>query len=132
MGKEADACFYLANEHRVRGKRKIDLAIDPPPDLAIEVEVSPPASDIESVYAALGVPEIWRYKGQSLRILERQPDGTYAGRDRSPALPFLPTEDVVRLLREAEELDDNARWGDRVAQWVRDVLEPLYRQHPHP
>jgi Uma2 family endonuclease len=130
VGKEADACFYLANEHRIRGKKEIDLTIDPPPDLAIEVEISPPDSDIESVYAALGVPEIWRYKGHSLRVLERQPDGTYAERDRSPSLPYLPLDEVVRLIREAESLNDDPRWLDQVAQWVRDVLGPLYRQHP--
>lgn len=131
-GKEADACFYLANEPRIWKKKEIDLAIDPPPDLAIEVEISPPHLDIESVYAAIGVPEIWRYNGESLRILERQPDGTYLQRDRSPSLPYLPPEEVIRLLREAEELDDDPRWGEQVALWVRDVLGPLYRQQQQP
>ena len=115
-GKEADACFYLANAGRVRGKR-IDLKNDPPPDLAVEVEISPPSIDVESVYAVLGVPEIWRFDGEALLVLVRQEDGTYAERERSSALPFLPLDEVLRLLRESEEIDDDARWSGEVARW---------------
>ncbi len=117
-GKEADACFYLANAPRVR-KKIIKLSVDPPPDLAIEVELSPSSTDIESIYTNLRVPEIWRFDGQSLRILVLQADGTYRESTHSPSLPFLPSEAVLSLLREAEDLDDHRAWMERVAQWAR-------------
>ena len=71
-GLEADDCFYLANAPLVRGK-KLDLSVDPPPDLAIEVEISRSALDRMGIYAALRVPEIWRYDGETLRVERLQP-----------------------------------------------------------
>ena len=76
-GLEPDSCFYLANERRIRGKRELDLTIDPPPDLAIEIDITSSSLDRQGIYAALGVPEIWRFDGESLRVYQLQPDGTY-------------------------------------------------------
>src|SRR3954454_19090485 len=76
-GLEPDECYYLANAERVSG-RKIDLEVDPPPDLAIEVEISRSALDRMGIYAALGVPEVWRFDGETLRVAQLRADGTYA------------------------------------------------------
>src|SRR5256885_12262024 len=65
-GLEADECYYVQHELQVRGRHDIDLTRDPPPDLAIEVEITHHPLDRPSVYAALGVPEIWRYDGLHL------------------------------------------------------------------
>jgi Uma2 family endonuclease len=65
---EPDRCFYIKNEHRIRGKKRIDLRRDPPSDLAIEIKISRRLLDRESIYAALGVPELWRYDRKSLRV----------------------------------------------------------------
>lgn len=63
---EADDCFYIQNEAAVRGKKRIDLSIDPPPDLAIEIDIT--SRTRFNNYEALGVPELWRYDGQKLQI----------------------------------------------------------------
>jgi Uma2 family endonuclease len=68
-GFEADSCFYKQNASRVAGKRKIDLATDPPPDLVIEVELTSSALDKLDIYANLQVPEVWRCRADAVRIL---------------------------------------------------------------
>jgi Uma2 family endonuclease len=122
-GLEADECYYLANSPRVVGKRVIDLDVDPPPDLAIEVEVSQGALDRMGIYAALGVPEVWRFDGTTLRIERLQADGTYTTANASPSFPFLPPAEVVRWLRLADDLGQTA-WLRRFRDWVRGTLAP--------
>jgi Uma2 family endonuclease len=121
-GLEADNCYYLANAPRVRGK-KLDLSVDPPPDLAIEVEISRSALDRMGIYAALRVPEIWRYDGETLRIEVLQPDGTDAVSETSLAFPFLPLDEVVRFLQQGETMD-HAEWERTFRAWVRAELVP--------
>jgi Uma2 family endonuclease len=121
-GLEADDCFYLANAPRVRGK-KIDLSVDPPPDLAIEVEISRSALDRMGIYAALRVPEIWRYDVETLRVELLQPDGTYSASETSLASPFLPLAEVVRFLQQGETMD-HIEWRRQFRTWVRDELVP--------
>jgi Uma2 family endonuclease len=121
-GLEADDCFYLANAPRVRGKT-IDLSVDPPPDLAIEVEISRSALDRMGIYAALRVPEIWRYDGETLRVEPLQPDGTYATSKTSLAFPFLPLDEVVRFLQQGAAMD-HAEWERTLRAWVRAELVP--------
>ena len=67
-GGEPDSSYYIQNESRVRNKEKIDLNIDPPPDLVLEVEYSKPKVDKFKIYAVIGVPEFWRFNGSVLRI----------------------------------------------------------------
>ncbi len=52
-GFEPDSCLYIQNEERVRGKGRIDLAIDPPPDLVIEVDITSPSINKLSIHARL-------------------------------------------------------------------------------
>jgi Uma2 family endonuclease len=121
-GLEPDECFYLASFPRVRGKKKIDLEIDPAPDLAIEVEISRSALDRMGVYAALGVGEVWRFDGETLTVETLQADGSYTPAAVSPSLPMLPLDEVVRWLRLAEEIEDHSEWGRRFREWVRAEL----------
>jgi Uma2 family endonuclease len=122
-GLEADECYYIASFPQVRGKRKIiDLNVDPPPDLAIEVEISRSALDRMDIYAALRVPEVWRYDGEAAHIHVLQDDGTYAEVDTSPSLPFLRPEEIVHWLRQAETIEDHSEWGRRLSEWVRAEL----------
>ena len=60
-GGEPDSCFYLAHEADVRGLSDIDLTLHPPPDLVVEVDITSPSLDKFELYAAAGVPEIWRH-----------------------------------------------------------------------
>jgi Uma2 family endonuclease len=121
-GLEPDECFYLANAPRVCGK-KIDLNVDPPPDLAIEIEISRSALDRMGIYAALRVPEVWRYDGEALRVERLQEDGTYAASATSLSFPFLPLDDIVRFLQQGESMD-HADWRRQFRTWVRDELVP--------
>ena len=125
--KEADACYYIQNFERIRGK-EIDLRVDPPPDLALEVEVSRSAIDSLNIYAALGVPEIWRFDEVDLHIHLRQPDGTYLESDRSLALPFIRPDEVVSWLQKAQDLGDNMDWMTQVQEWARVELAPRLEQ----
>ena len=76
-GLEADESFYLGDLERVADPDHIDLEVDPPPDLAIEIEITHSALDRIGIYGALAVPELWRFNGQTLRVLLRQDDGSY-------------------------------------------------------
>jgi len=96
-GLEADESYYIQNYSRIRG-REVDLAVDPPPDLAIEIDLSPPDVEKASVYARLGVPEIWRWREGRLVVLARQINGNYAEVQKSLALPDFPLGDLASAL----------------------------------
>lgn len=124
-GLEADECYYLSSLDRIRGKRgNLDLTVDPPPDLAIEVEISRSALNRMGIYAALGVPEVWRFDGERLTVEHLQADGTYTRVPASPSLPMLPPGEVVRWVGEAESMDDHSQWARRLRAWVRAELLP--------
>ncbi len=124
-GLEADECYYLTNAPRVRARRKtLDLTVDPPPDLAVEVEISRSALDRLEIYASLGIPEVWRFDGEHLVIHRLQPDGTYALAPASLSLPMLPPAEVVRWVLLAEDMDDHSAWNALFRGWVRAELMP--------
>ncbi|MBI3272006.1 MAG: Uma2 family endonuclease [Planctomycetes bacterium] len=122
-GLGPDECYYIKNEARVRGRRELDLPRDPPPDLAVEIEISHRVLDREVIYAALGVPELWRHDGQRLQVYCLGPDAQYLPCDRSPSLPMLPPADVDRFLTLAETTDETT-WIRGFRAWVRQHLLP--------
>jgi Uma2 family endonuclease len=65
-GLEPDRCYWITNEAAVRGKDRLNLRVDPPPDLAIEVDVTSSSLNRMSIYATLAVPEVWRVDKQTL------------------------------------------------------------------
>jgi Uma2 family endonuclease len=77
---EPDNCFYIQNEALVRGKNRLDLTIDPPPDLALEIDLTNRSHP--DIYQSLGVPELWRYEQNKLQILLLV-DGKYVESDKS-------------------------------------------------
>lgn len=97
-GFEPDECYWLEHEAQMRGRDDIDLSRDPPPDLLLEVEISRSFVDRLAIAARLGVPEVWRWDGETLRILLLGADGQYSESERSRALPFLPIADFVHFL----------------------------------
>ena len=117
-GLEADESYYIANEPRVRGRDEIDLRVDPPPDLAIEVDISTSSLDQLSIYADLGVPEVWFYDGTTLKVHQLQSDGKYAQQARSPSFPFLPLEEIERFLARRNETDETT-WIRSFRAWVK-------------
>ena len=88
-GIEPDECYYFNNLDRMVGKRRLDLDVDPAPDLAVEVEVTRSILDRIGIYAALGIAELWRFDGRALHVLLLSPDGTYTAADRSPRFPMF-------------------------------------------
>ncbi|MDJ0846363.1 Uma2 family endonuclease [Crocosphaera sp.] len=92
QGIEPDNCFYIENEAKVRGKDRLDLTIDPPPDLALEIDVT--SRTHRKIYAVLGVPELWRFKKGELQvnILE---NGNYREVEYSPHFPDLPLKKII-------------------------------------
>lgn len=98
-GIEPDASFYVPNAHRVAGRLSLDLEHDPPPDLAVEIDTTNESLGKLSIYAALGVPEIWRYDCLHLHMY-RLDAGRYEAIDHSEALPGL----TATLLEEFLEL----------------------------
>src|SRR5438445_2976521 len=84
-GIEADELFWIANAHRMAGRRRLDLRRDPPPDLAIEVDVTHGSLDRLGIYAALKAPEMWRLHGDTLTFHVLGERGTYTTADRSRA-----------------------------------------------
>jgi Uma2 family endonuclease len=91
-GIEPDQCFYIQHQAQMRGKRRVDLAIDPPPDLAIEVDVT--SKTQLDAYAALRVPELWLYGKSRLTIYTLQA-GEYQPTVTSPTFSTLPVLDWV-------------------------------------
>jgi Uma2 family endonuclease len=118
-GKEADTSFYLAHEPQIRDRDEIDLAVDPPPDLAIEVDNLADSRDKLSIYAALKVPEVWRYDARAgvLWFGRLQADGTYASLERSECLPMLTPGRVLEALALCRGLPES-RWGRLLRDWV--------------
>lgn len=123
-GLEADECYFIANAERAQG-RDVDLNVDPPPDLAIEVEITTSLLDRLGAYAALGVPEIWRHDGKTLTVECLQPDGTYSPSTTSPSFPFVAIEDVDRWLHLAPSMGSTP-WSQAFLRWVRETLAPRY------
>lgn len=117
-GLEADESYYITNESFVRGLIDLDLTRDPPPDLSIEVEISRSAMDKLAIYGDLGVPEVWFYDGESLRMHVLQSDGTYETKTRSSLLPQLTTEILEGFLARRHESDETT-WVRSFHEWVR-------------
>jgi Uma2 family endonuclease len=121
-GIEPDNCYWIANEALVRDKSEIDLDVDPPPDLFVEVEVSRSFLDRLEISAKLKVPEVWRIRGAELQVLLLQPDGNYAESDRSAAFPGFPVKEIARLLQRAPGVDYTTQMR-RLRAWVREQLK---------
>ena len=117
-GLEPDECYYVAREPAVRGRHKLDLGEDPPPDLSIEVDISSSSLKQLSIYADLGVPEVWLYDAVTLKVYQLQSDGAYAQQTRSPAFPFLPLEEIERFLARRNETDETT-WIRSFRAWVK-------------
>lgn len=108
-GTEPDASYYVANQARMVGREEINLPGDPPPDLAIEVEVTRRLGDRRSIYQDMGVPEIWVYGvADGLRVLVRRPDGSYGWADASPTFPLLPLADLSATIRAGQTQSQTA------------------------
>jgi Uma2 family endonuclease len=116
-GFEPDASFYVQHEAQLRGRREIDAAVDPPPDLVIETDVSRSSLDKLSLFAAIGVPEVWRCDGQRVLIYVLDVK-TYRRSDASAVLPPLTSDVLTHFLIE-RRTQPSPTWFQAVSDWAR-------------
>lgn len=118
-GIEPDQCFYIQNEPVIRGKKRIDLENDPPPDLALEIDLT--SRSYPALYAALGVPELWQFEQGEMAIKTLQ-DGQYVTVAESSNFPGFPLPRViVEHLRLSQQVGRNKALR-AFRQWVRSQL----------
>ncbi|HEX7377655.1 MAG TPA: Uma2 family endonuclease [Pirellulales bacterium] len=118
-GCETDECYYILNHRRVKERLEVDLSVDPPPDLVVETEISRSSVSKLRVYAALGVPEIWRWRRNRLSAYSLEADGKYAEREHSLNLPMLRVKDPEPFL-DFELAADESAWIRVFQAWVRE------------
>jgi len=105
-GAEPDACFYVKSAVAIGNKIRIDLNSDPPPDIVVETDIHHDSQSKLPIYAALGVPEVWRFDGKALTI-HRLDNEQYAEAPRSEQLPILSGEILTRFLARAQSEDQD-------------------------
>jgi Uma2 family endonuclease len=120
-GLESDQCYYIRNEAIVRERVELDLEVDPPPDLAVEVDITSSSLNRMGIYAELAVPELWRYDGRNLTMYQLQPDGEYRACETSLSFPGLRPADVERFI-EVGRTTAKRQWAREIRAWVRDEL----------
>jgi Uma2 family endonuclease len=125
-GLEPDDCYWIEHEPLVRGREDIDLDVDPPPDLTLEIEVSRSTMDRMAIYAALRVPEVWRWNGEILRVCILSARGTYRESYRSKAFPFLPLTEFAAFLIRTDLSETQLVRSFRV--WVRKRNKQAWRE----
>ena len=116
QGIEPDECFYIQNYARMIGKKRIDLSIDPPPDLVIEVDLT--SKTQLDAYEALGVPEIWRYENNQLQINVLE-NGKYVASKISPTFPNLPIIEAISEYCEQSQTVGTSQTLRLFRKWVR-------------
>jgi Uma2 family endonuclease len=111
----------------MRLKRTLDLEVDPPPDLAVEVDNKADSTDALPVYARLEVPEVWSYTPREEVPLRFYclVSKSYQEVGRSGCLPVLTPALVLEGLSmaESEEIGENA-WTDLIVEWARGLPRP--------
>lgn len=120
-GFEPDTCFYIQSVPSLPNDLKEWDADDlPPPDLVIEIDITHPSLDKLPLYAAFGVPEVWRDDGQQVFILRRssRDSDRYEGADRSVAFPLLDAATLTRFVNDGSGLR-RTEWLRRVRAWAR-------------
>jgi Uma2 family endonuclease len=118
-GIEHDNCFYIQNHALMIGKTRIDLTIDPPPDLAIEIDVT--SKTQLSAYEALKVPELWCYADRKLQINVLR-DGEYIQVETSPTFPDLPAIAGITKFVEMSRTAGTSPALRGFRQWVRERI----------
>lgn len=120
-GAEADESYYIRHEEMVREREEYDPAVDPPPDLTIEIDLSSTSSRRMLVYAELGVPEVWLYDGEHLVFQSLGENGKYRSIERSLSFPGLGSADLERFVKRWGTIGENAL-ASEFRQWLRESL----------
>ncbi|MEC4896067.1 MAG: Uma2 family endonuclease [Oscillatoria sp. PMC 1051.18] len=116
QGIEPDDCFYIENEAAVRGKNRLDLTVDPPPDLALEIDVT--SRTHPNIYAALSVTELWRFEKGKLQINVLQA-GKYTEVEFSPNFPNFPLQSAIPKYLSQVKTEGRNKTMKAFRAWVR-------------
>lgn len=116
---EADECFYIEHEALIRGRKRIDLATLPPPDLAIEIDIT--SRTHFDNYELLGIPELWRFDGEHLQIYLLQ-QGKYIDSVTSPHFPQLPVKEKIPHYLTRSKNIGRTRTMREFRAWVKEQL----------
>jgi Uma2 family endonuclease len=117
---EPDSCFYIQNQAAVIGKNRLDLTIDPPPDLAIEIDLT--SRTQLNNYQVLGVPELWRYGRRGLQINILQ-SGQYVESDSSPTFPNIPLIELVNRYVQQSKVSGSSQAIKAFRSWLSQNLD---------
>ena len=116
---EPDTCFYIQNQGAVIGKNRLDLSVDPPPDLAIEIDLT--SRTQLGNYQILGVPELWRYAQRGLEINVLQA-GKYIESDSSLTFPDIPIIELVNRYVQQSQVSGRTQAIQAFRNWLRENL----------
>lgn len=116
-GFEPDSCFYIQHADAIHGKQQIDIAVDPPPDLSIEVDITSGSLNRFPIFAAVGIPEVWRFDGKRVAIF-RLESGGYVEAANSLVLQAVTGEILTLFLDESQKLKSTA-WLRKAREWAR-------------
>jgi Uma2 family endonuclease len=120
-GLEPDKCFYYKNEPFIRGKLQFDLTQDPPPDLALEIDMTSKSLARLPIYARLGVPEIWCYENGEIQIFLLE-NGEYSTSVKSLALPLISVQKMMEII-EKYRPEGRRKIRQAIRDWVKTLLD---------
>ncbi len=119
QGIEPDNCFYIENEAKIRGKDRLDLTVDPPPDLALEIDIT--SRTHREIYSILGVRELWRFENGKLEINVLE-NNNYKQVEYSPHFPnFSLNEFLPYYLQKVKQIGRNKTIKE-FRQWVNEQI----------
>jgi Uma2 family endonuclease len=128
-GIEPDECYYKTSPVEIRGIEPLDLTCNPPPDLAVEVDITHNVLDRMGVYASLGVPELWRIDGANLEVYRLDATRQYHRHEGSVFFPFLPLREVVEVVQLGVGILEEGQLMRSLGKWVRTRVQPLWEAH---
>ncbi|VTU00608.1 Uncharacterized protein OS=Nostoc punctiforme (strain ATCC 29133 / PCC 73102) GN=Npun_F4828 PE=4 SV=1: Uma2 [Gemmataceae bacterium] len=120
-GLEPDKCFWIASAARVAGVAKLNLKIHPPPDLAIEVDVTRSSLDRLGIYRSLGVGELWRLEGDDLQFYALGADKKYAPTATSSVFPGVAPSDLMAFVKQARTAMNQNTPAAAFRAWARQL-----------
>ena len=123
VGIEPDRSYWIKHEKEMRGKKRWRAALDPPPDLAVEIDITSGWMDRLEIYAVLEVPEVWRYDGETLKVLILGPNGKYKEKSRSLAFPSLSLAKFAGFVAKLGSTDEVSLIRD-FTEWLRTNVAP--------
>jgi len=116
-GFEPDSCFYFKNEAQMRGKKRLDMQVDPPPDLVVEIDITHPSLNKLPLFAAFGIQEVWRFDGAAMEFYVLS-GSDYVKTDNSLALPQVTASVVTRFVIESNSAG-RLEWVKKVRGWAQ-------------